>query len=620
MCGICGEFRFDGQPSPANWDRLTETMSRRGPDASGLWTNNQRCTFAFRRLSILDLNTRSNQPMTAHDDRYALVYNGELYNYRDLKEKLIGRGVRFKTTGDTEVVLHSLIEFGHQALSLFNGMFALAFFDADRNRLLLARDHAGIKPLYYMETNKGLFFSSQYDQILMHPWSSDLPVSDEALSIFPHLGFIPAPYAILEHTHMLEPGAYLEVSSNEDFRTGSFFSFPRFSEPALKGPEAIEALDAAISGSVKNQLISDVPVGAFLSGGIDSPLVVSKILDYTQSPIEAFTIATTSADTDESYDARLYAEELGVKHSLKIIDENHAVTMLDDVMSACQEPFGDYSIFPTILLCKLASDRFKVMLSGDGGDELFFGYTERFVPTIRYCDTFTKSALRRKLNYFLKKYLNVGNFTDLMTDSTLGSWHLHNHSHLKKEWLEKIFLNFPGWPDHFNVFNFRGGGSNETAQWLRWNEFVCHLTGVLLKVDRASMFNSLEVRVPLLDLEVVKTAFKIDWETCIDINSEIGKLPLRQLLRKHVQHQTTAKKGFSVPMNEWLRTSLRGHFEEYVLNRKSILNLEIDQKKMRALYQLHLDNKADFSWGLWPLLSLSLWADKYLNDRKFSNH
>src|SRR5215471_11976912 len=385
MCGILGQITFSSRGRPVQREeispRLIALMARRGPDDEGFWSDGRQCVLAFRRLAILDLSGNAHQPMLTPDGRYALVYNGEVYNFRELRRELEQRGVQFHSKGDTEVVLHALAHWGNRALDRFNGMFALGFYDTLERRLILARDHAGIKPLYYMLTPEGLVFASQYDQIIAHGWARHLGVSPEALALYLRLGYIPAPYALLEDTYMLEPGSWLEVSGENRVRHGQFFEFS-FPEPNLRGEDAFEAVDAAVTSAVRRQLVSDVPLGTFLSGGIDSPLVTAKMRAVSNGTVRAFTIGTSGDHLDESADAAAYAHEIGVEHVVEHVTSDTPLQMLDDVVAACGEPFADYSIFPTMLVSRLARQQVKVMLSGDGGDELFWGYFDRFASVL----------------------------------------------------------------------------------------------------------------------------------------------------------------------------------------------------------------------------------------------
>jgi asparagine synthase (glutamine-hydrolysing) len=618
MCGIAGELRFEAGPSPADWAILSALMARRGPDDEGLWSDEAHCTLAFRRLAILDLSPNGHQPMATPDGRYALVFNGELYNFTELRARLAAHGVRFRSTGDAEVVLHALATWGHDALADFNGMFALALWDARARRLLLARDHVGIKPLYYLTRPQGLVFASQYDQILAHPWSAGLAVDQAALGLYLRLAFVPAPYGILRDTHMLEPGAWMEVDVAGRVRQGRFYEFPVGRAATLRGDAAVEAVDAAVTAAVRRQLVSDVPVGAFLSGGIDSPLVVAKMCAVSATPPRAFTIGSAGDASDESADAAAYARELGVAHVVEQTTPAHALALLDDVVAACGEPFGDYSIFPTMLVSKLARRECTVMLSGDGGDELFWGYVGRLGGVLTRLPELARPRWWRQARHAARRIARAAGDYDDLTQNSVGACYLKTHTHLGGRWLERVFPTLPDPPASFTAFDYAGTDPDRTAQWLRWNELTCHLTMVLLKVDRASMHHALEVRVPLLDREVVDVASRVDWRACLDPARDLGKLPLRQALARHVRHQTHAKRGFEVPMATWLRTSLKPAFESEVLARDHLLGLPLDRHALADLFGRHQRGE-NHAWGLWPLLSLALWARRHLEGRRLAH-
>jgi asparagine synthase (glutamine-hydrolysing) len=610
MCGIAGELRFSSGPSQAAWDTISKLMARRGPDDSGAWADD-RCNLVFRRLSILDLTAAGHQPMRSEDARYVLVFNGEVYNFAELRRQLEQRGVTFRSHSDSEVVLYALAEWGRDALNRFNGMFALGFYDSRDQKLLLARDHAGIKPLYYLRHAAGLMFGSQYDQLLAHPWSEGLAFSAEGASLYVHLASVPAPFAILERTFMLEPGCWLEVDRNGRMSQGRYYQFPRYQTPTLRGQEAMDAVDAAITAAVKRQLVSDVPIGAFLSGGIDSPLICAKMRDACGTTgMRAFTVGTGGDKTDESQDAIRYARELGIEQTVEQITLDNAVDLLDDVVAACGEPFGDFSMFPTLLVSRLARRNFTVMLSGDGGDELFWGYVQRFRPLMAGVAEFRHGRLGRRVRQLTRRLTRSPQSSGHRYES-IGRWQRAMHSHLPETWLAQVFPALSSWPAEYDVYDYSGSDPDDAAQWLRWNEFVGHLTGVLLKVDRASMYNALEVRVPLLDREVIDVAVQVDWRDCFDAAKRTGKIPLRESLARHVRFQSSAKKGFEPPMGKWLRTSLRPKMEETLLKCKSLAGMPVDVKALRALYQEHLDGVRDYGWGIWPLLSLALWETRY---------
>jgi asparagine synthase (glutamine-hydrolysing) len=614
MCGICGCFSLNAlsDQNITATRQMTSLTERRGPDDQGFWTDGKHCSFGFRRLAILDLSPYGHQPMLTPDGRYVLIYNGEVYNFHELREELDYKGIRFRSTGDTEVVLNILVQYGKKALNRLNGMFALAFYDTVRKHLLLARDHAGIKPLYYALNSEGLVFGSQYDQIMIHPWVKRLSISTEALALYFRLGYIPAPSALLKNTYMLEPGTWLEVNAEGQVKRGKFFEFPPFRESDLRGEEAYEAVDAAVTNAVRRHLVSDVPLGTFLSGGIDSPLVTAKMRAAGNGPVHAFTLGTCGDHLDESPDAIAYAREIGVEHTIEHVTPEKALTMLDDVVASCGEPFADYSVFPTMLIARLARQHVKVMLSGDGGDELFWGYAGRFASALDKSHTFRPQPYGvQTLRRGIARFFNAAHGHSNLRYRSIGNWYRAVHSRIPEEDLEDIFPEFPGWSSNFGLFTYSGWEPTKTAQWLRWNEFVGHLTMVLLKVDRASMYHSLEVRVPLLDREVIDVALRVDWGSCLDVKHRVGKMPLRAAWARHVNHQTATKHGFEAPMSAWLRGPLKSIFEEAVLEQKELVGMPLNGQVLRHIFRKHITKQCNYARGLWTLLSLALWERRH---------
>jgi asparagine synthase (glutamine-hydrolysing) len=354
-----------------------------------------------------------------------------------------------------------------------------------------------------------------------------------------------------------------------------------------------------------------VPVGLFLSGGIDSPVVAAKLRDAGRQDIPAFTIGSDEDRFDETQEAMAYAKELDLKHHVQVITPRDALDMLEGVTAACSEPFADYSIFPTMLVSRLASQHVKVVLSGDGGDELFWGYVPRFQAVLRRTRDFAQPRWLRQARWLFRRHIRVGNAIRGLCEEDIGAWYLSKHSILLVGRQNGIFPDL-GLPEDFTLFDYRGYEPAETAQWLRWNEFTCHLPGVLLKVDRASMYHSLEVRVPLLDREVIAVAGRIDWESCLDLQNGMGKLPLRHVLSRAVSHQSQAKRGFSVPMANWLREDLRPIFEDCVCNRTELIGVPLQPGGIQRLWKQHLSGQANHERALWALLSLALWEARHL--------
>jgi asparagine synthase (glutamine-hydrolysing) len=590
---------------------MMSLMARRGPDDAGFWQD-PHCTVGFRRLSILDLSPNGHQPMCSQDGRFILVMNGEVYNFLEIKRDLAQRGYHFRSTGDAEVVLSALSEWGLKALERFNGMFALAFYDSQEKTLLLARDHAGIKPLFYSQTSQGLVFASQYNQIVQHPWTKNLQVSGDALSMYLRFGWIPAPYGLLEDTHLLEAGGWMQVDSFGHVKEGRFYDFPQYSSPNLMGEEAVDALDEALDRAVKRHLVSDVPVGVFLSGGIDSPLVAARARQISGQRLKAFTIGVDDPLMDETQEAQGFASAFDLEHVLQMTTEESALELLEAVTLASTEPTADFSMFPTLMVSRLAGQQVKVVLTGDGGDELFWGYPGRFVPTLEQSPYYRLPKFLRYGSIAMRKSFGLGKATRESLYPSLGRLYQKKHTLLAESDLRNLFPNLCPIPGEVKLFEFSETNIDTTAQWLRWNEFTLHLARVLMKADRASMHCSLETRLPLLDKEVIAIAIQTDWRTCLDLKNRVGKIPLRKLLNRHTNQQSVAKKGFTVPMAKWLHGPLHDLLEDKVINRPGFLGMEVDRKTMIAISKKFYAGDQSKACGLWLLLSLVLWEETHL--------
>jgi asparagine synthase (glutamine-hydrolysing) len=494
-------------------------------------------------------------------------------------------------------------------------MYALALHDRDEQQLLLARDHAGIKPLHYAVTPCGIVFGSQYDQLVAHPWLRDARYEPGALGLYLRFGFVPAPYGLHAGTRQVEPGQWLVVSRDGRMRSGRSCELARWQPPTLAGDEAIEAFDAAFSRAVARHLIADVPAGVLLSGGIDSPLVAAEA--RRNGPLPGFTIGVDDPAHDEADDAQRYAAELGLEHIVERVGSADVLGLVDDLAQASTEPTADHSMIPTLLVSRLARRHVKVVLSGDGGDELFWGYPSRFASAIAQAPYFGWPRLARMAAVGARRAFDRSVPTrDVLDYDTLGRLYQRKHTITSEQDLARVFPTLPGLPPEFTAFEFDGIDIDQTAQWVRWNEFHIHLSRVLAKVDRASMFHSLEVRVPLLDREVIDIAWRTDWRTCLDPETRVGKRVLRRALARRVRHQTSAKRGFSVPIHSWLAGPLRPLLEELVLSRDELAGLPIDRRALAGITQQLAAGDKSKGWGLWMLLSFALWERTHLEGRR----
>ncbi|MCB1247733.1 MAG: hypothetical protein KDB69_10735, partial [Acidimicrobiia bacterium] len=469
----------------------------------------------------------------------------------------------------------------------------------------------GIKPLAWLAHPKRIVFSSQYDAVIRHPWCERQRLRPDVTALFLRFGYVPSPYGIVEGTRQVPQGSIVRWSPNGPVRHTRYWAVPEASPPLLRGDEAQRQVLSAIRTAVDRQLVADVPVGTFLSGGIDSPLVTAVAHAGHSAPVPAFTIGTDDVDLDESGQAARYARQLQVAHQVETITETDALNLFDDVIDAYGEPFGDISAFPTMLVSRLARKHVTVALSGDGGDELFFGYP-RMWNALRWRQTFhlpplARRAVRKALHRWPSLQPNEGS-----TIGTIGDMVSLPHSEFGGRRLRSIAPGLGELPGDFDLYDLESVPKRaELAQWLRRNEMVGHLEKMLLKVDRASMHESLEVRVPLLDDEVVSAAIATDPEVCMD--GGIGKLPLRQALADYVPESiiTKPKKGFDPPLANWFRGALSDRLVERVVENPVVLADAFDRNEVRQLVDSHQMGQ-DNSRPLWHLLALQEWAERHL--------
>ena len=622
MCGISGIFTTsDTALYPAVKEsviRMTRLMVRRGPDDEGFWSDvNGHVYLGFRRLAILDTSPSGHQPMVSGDGRSVIVFNGEIYNFPDLRAQLQQNGLHFKSRSDTEVLLEALNLWGVDAIPRLNGMFAFAWYDTIKRTLILARDHAGIKPLYYFThpAGKGLAFSSQFNALLHTHWGEPGPIREDVLKLFLRLHHIPSPFGLLENTSQLEPGHYLMVRSDGSVTKTAWWTLPSNPGADVSRSQAVEVTAEAISDSVRRQRIADVPLGVFLSGGVDSPLVTATARQQTTRELKAFTIGNPGWSQDESETAKVFAQLLDVDHHVHSTTGDEALRTIDDVIAAQHEPFADFSIIPTLLISRFAKNKITVALSGDGGDELFFGY-ERPLSLLKGSNDFSKPWPIRIALYMAGKYGVASRRSDVIVARTPGHYYFEVNCHLQDDDLRLMAPGLKSFPTSFDLYASNGTRRpQQLANYSRRVEFYGQLQRGLKKVDMASMHNSLEVRVPLLDRKVIEQSLRIDPFECM--RGGIRKSILRELLARYVPAETipTAKLGFAVPLGDWLRGPLRQLVEDTLLSGDLYPSGIFDRKAVRAYCNQHLSGQRDLKWGLWSLLTLQWWATKHLKVR-----
>lgn len=613
MCGITGVYDFNLTTQRHEHFVLwsMEQMYRRGPDDEGFKIIGP-VAMGFRRLAIRDTHSRANQPMYNTEYNCLLTFNGEIYNTEFLKSKL-PEGIEFNTNSDTEVLLYCCIHLGvKETLPLLDGIFAFAFYDGRNNSFTLARDRCGVKPLYFGVLNNTLIYSSEYGHILCHEDFSNLTINTNSLGQYLQLGFIPDHENLFKHTYLLPHGYFLTIEKNTYPKLSQYFEYPW--KILRTAPKPIEQLIQIIQSSVKEQLISDVPVGIFQSGGIDSSLVTyfSKKVD---SELESFTIGVTGYENfDETKYSTSFSERLDIKNNIYNISEEDLIHLIGQNTDAFSEPFADFSSIPTLLLCNFTKKKATVALSGDGGDELFWGYP-RNAKSIEYFPFLNKNYLR-KLFYLLSQKIrrkkNRIPFSSLKIDSFLTLAYQKTFIQGASKWVKRIYL--PKIAEPFFLDQLRkelkekGNLSlSESMNVLRKIEFDFHLQRVLLKVDRASLYNSLEVRVPLLSNKMLKFSTEFDWQDCI--KDKVGKIPLRQTLNTLVDtnHSILPKKGFTIPIDNWIRGSLFNTISERVLAPPNIFKPYFNYYELKALLQAEKNEKN--GWLIWALFTLFEWHD-----------
>lgn len=620
MCGIAGIWQADPRKDPAAaLRRMVALMARRGPDQEGIWTDpGRRMHLGFRRLAILDLSRAAEQPMVASDGRSVLVFNGELYNFRELRSELEGRGVHFRSHGDTEVVLAALAEWGPSAISRFNGMFAFGWYELAEQRLLLGRDHAGIKPLYYASLPGGGFaFASQLDALIAAPGLDADDIDPASLNLYLRLHHLPPPYGLIRHTRQLEPGTWMQVDARGAVRDHRWWSLARRPTPDLRGREADEALASALTNAVRRQLVADVPVGLFLSGGVDSPLVAAVAREVHGAGLPAHTIANPGWGQDEAADAAAYARHLGLEHHVHPVLPAEALRSLPDVIAAQHEPLGDFSVLPTMIISHHARRQVTVALSGDGGDELFFGY-ERPMSLLRGAREFRLPYPLRVALYAAGKYGIGRSRSRVILAKTPGHYYFSVNSRISEQELARLAPGLPGLPPSFHLYDYAGDRSaKDLADYSRHVEFYGQLQRCLKKVDMASMRESLEVRVPLLDREVIDTSLRIDPFECMRDNRR--KALLEDLLARHVPRTLIGrqKRGFAVPLGAWLRDAWRERVEDTLFDRN--LSAFFDRTRLLTYWEEHKAGTIDHKWGLWTMLTLEWWRERMRSQRVSSS-
>ncbi len=633
MCGIVGLLTSKAVniPDYETLKKMRDLLIHRGPDEAGEYIRplDEKGPFVFlghRRLSIIDL-TGGHQPLTNEDGTIWVTFNGEIYNFKELREDLEGRGHRFGTRSDTEVIVHSYEEYGDECFKRFNGMFAIGIWDGKRNRLVLARDRLGKKPLYYSFINETLLFASELKAILSYP---DFPRRVDILSLTKYLffEFIPCPHTIFCDARKLPPASFLIWDSKELKVREYWTPFDSLkAQGTFSEEEAALRLTELLRQSVKRRLVSDVPLGVFLSGGIDSSAVAALAQREDPGKIETFSIGFEDASFDESRYALLASEHIGTKHherTMRPVDLLNLVPHLTDILD---EPMADASILPTYLLSKFTREYVKVALGGDGGDELFAGYPTYLAHKVaRHCErwiapfhpilTFLGNLLpvsdnNISFDFKVKKFLlGIGYRDSIRNFVWLGSFSFPDLHHVLSSDIGSQ-LNQDRLVEEISLYESAFPLTDRTDL-LQFLDLKLYLQeAILVKVDRASMACSLEVRAPILDHELVE--FVMGLPSSLKLKGLTSKYILKKAMKPFLPKQVIhrGKKGFGVPIAKWVKGPLKELFEDLLapdrIRREGYLNPDY----VTQLLQDHLVNKRDNRKHLWTLLVWELWVNHY---------
>jgi asparagine synthase (glutamine-hydrolysing) len=629
MCGFTGFIDFNKKTGADVLSAMAGELLHRGPDDSGADIFSLPAAevgFGFRRLSIIDLSEAGHQPMITGNGAFAIIFNGEIYNYAEVKKELLSAGVKFKSDTDTEVILQSYIKWGKDCVQKFIGMFAFAIFDKEKQQVMIFRDRAGVKPLFYYEKDGLILFGSELKSFHKHP-SFQKKINHSALALFMQNGYIPAPYTIFENTHKLKPGHRLiiDLQTRKIIEENYWNVIDFYNKPIqISFSEAQEKTEQLLASAFNYRMVADVPVGVFLSGGIDSSLVTAILQKDRAEKLKTFTIGFQEAEFNEATYARKVAEYLGTDHHEYFCTSKEAQEIIPDLPFYYDEPFADSSAIPTILVSRFARKQVTVALSADGGDEIFAGYT-KYIKVLKYLDYLQKSpALVKKLSRSLLSFVpNPPAF---------------QHDRIEK--LTKIFLA----KDPVKAFDIitQGMTFKEAGKYLKQpinslattfdeghlfeknvsnlNKFLATdyktymVDDILQKVDRATMSVSLEGREPFLDHRIIEFAAGLPAE--FKLRESEGKYLLKQIAYKHLPKELIdrPKMGFRIPIEKWCRNELREiveeNLDEIMLQKQGVFNVETVKQLKQEFFKGN--SKTDFE-RLWKILMFQMWYKRWMN-------
>ena len=629
MCGICGFYQFEKEADQAALKVMNDQIIHRGPDDEGYYYDHGgKIGLAARRLSIIDLDT-GHQPLCSYSKKNWITYNGEVYNFPELRKELQAKGYTFRTKTDTEVVVNLYEEYGCDFVKKLRGMFAIGIYDSAKDRLVLARDHVGIKPLYYYikPGNKNLVFASEIKSIIKYP-GVKREIDHEALDFFLTLEYIPAPYSIFKGIKKLKAGHIL-VYEKGRADTKQYWQVEKQEIP-IRFAEQKEYFHFLLKEAVRMRMISDVPLGAFLSGGIDSSAIVSAMSQLSDRKVKTFSIGFEEKSYSELKYSDIVARLCNTDHYTKNLspDINELVFHLSDFFD---EPLGDFSNFPTYLVSKTAKEKVTVVLSGDGGDEIFGGYEHYIAQKVaRMIDfslfrpfhkvaagttnLFPPSELKKGFVNRIKRFSEGLNnsyknrhFRWMLFLSNYQKTKLYSPAFLRQDFLRDLPFRVPF--DRYFADSKQFDGINRDL-YLDFKTYM--VDNILVKVDRASMAASLEARVPLLDYKMVEFAFSLPAH--MKVRGSTTKFFFKRAMEDILPHEIIyrRKEGFSIPIKNWLKTDLKGLMLEYLSEKRIKEAGFFNTAYIKKMIDEHLSNKQNHAHRLWTLILFNIWREKFL--------
>jgi asparagine synthase (glutamine-hydrolysing) len=630
MCGICGIYNHNGQAvNKELLEKMNHTLVHRGPDGEGYFIESN-VGLGHRRLSIIDLEG-GRQPMGNEDGSIQVVFNGEIYNFLELKKDLESKGYRFRTRSDTETIIYGYEEWGEDFVQKLRGMFAIALWDSRNQKLLLIRDRIGKKPLYYHFGKDRILFASEIKALLIDK-SIPKEIDPMALDSYLSFGYVPSPLSIFKTIRKLPP-AHIAVCRPGDFRVRQYWHLDMGNEASPQSEEEVlEELRALFDEAVRLRLISDVPLGAFLSGGVDSSAVVASMAGLIgKEPVKTATIGFSDKSFDELEYARIVAKQYQTDHTEFVVNPD-ALEVLKDIVWHLDEPFADASAIPTYYVSKMARQKVTVALSGDGGDETFAGYINRY-----YMNRL-EDSIRKKLPHFMRKNIlepmgEIYPRADFLPKPFRLKRFLSNLSHTFEqayfrdmsfyflpEMKKKLYRSeFKSAIKDFNAFDilgdhFKVNQNSDITTRVQYVDIKTYLPeDILVKVDRMSMAHSLEVRAPILDHKLIEYVGTLP--SSLKLKGKESKYIFKKMLKDRLPQNILYRKkqGFSIPLASWLRGDLKDFVEETLFFNKAGSNPYFNSEYINDLWRSHLSGRQDYAYPLWGLMMFELWQRRFLH-------